>query len=30
MKGLGHFGMSENFGVFKKYLMPILKEISGS
>jgi len=30
MKGLGHFGMSENFGAFKKYLMPILKEIAGS
>ena len=28
MKGLGHFPMSENFAVFKKYLMPILEEIA--
>lgn len=28
MKGLGHFPMSENFEVFKRYLMPILEEIA--
>ena len=28
MKGLSHFGMSENPAVFKKYLMPILNEIA--
>ncbi len=28
MKGLGHFPMSENHEVFKKYLMPILNEIA--
>jgi pimeloyl-ACP methyl ester carboxylesterase len=28
MKGLGHFPMSENFEVFKRYLMPILDEIA--
>ena len=28
MKGLGHFGMCENFEVFKRYLMPILDEIA--
>ena len=27
LKGLGHFPMSENFEVFKRYLMPILNEI---
>jgi pimeloyl-ACP methyl ester carboxylesterase len=29
MKGLGHFGMSENYDVFKQYLTPILNEIAG-
>jgi len=29
MKGLGHFGMCEDFEAFKKYLMPILREIAG-
>lgn len=29
MKGLGHFGMSENYSVFKRYLMPVLDEIAG-
>ena len=28
MKGLGHFPMSEDFPVFKRYLMPILNEIA--
>lgn len=28
MKGLGHFPMSENHEVFKRYLMPILNEIA--
>lgn len=28
MDGLGHFGMSENYQLLKKYLMPILKEIA--
>lgn len=28
MKGLGHFGMCENFALFKSYLMPFLKEIA--
>lgn len=28
LKGLGHFGMSENYELFKKYLMPVLKEIA--
>ena len=28
MKGLGHFGMSEHYDVFKRYLLPILNEIA--
>jgi pimeloyl-ACP methyl ester carboxylesterase len=28
LKGLGHFGMSENYQVLRKYLLPILKEIA--
>lgn len=28
MKGMGHFGMCENYEGFKQYLMPILKEIA--
>jgi pimeloyl-ACP methyl ester carboxylesterase len=28
MKGLGHFAVSENPAVFKKYLMPVLDEIA--
>ena len=28
MKGIGHFAMSENYPVFKRYLMPVLDEIS--
>lgn len=28
MMGVGHFGMVENFEVFKKYLMPVLDEIA--
>jgi len=29
LKGLGHFAMCENYGLFKTYLMPVLKEIAG-
>ena len=29
MKGLGHFGMIENFNALKKHLMPVLDEIAG-
>ncbi len=29
MNGIGHFAMSENFEVFKRYLMPVLNEIAG-
>jgi pimeloyl-ACP methyl ester carboxylesterase len=28
MKGLGHFGMSENYPMLRKYLLPILNEIA--
>jgi hypothetical protein len=28
MKGMSHSGMAENPATFKKYLMPILDEIS--
>jgi pimeloyl-ACP methyl ester carboxylesterase len=29
LKGLGHFGMCENYPLFKQYLMPVLREIAG-
>ena len=29
LKGLGHFAMCEDYGLFKTYLMPVLKEIAG-
>ena len=28
MKGIGHFAMSENYPVFRQYLMPVLDEIA--
>lgn len=30
MKGLGHFPMSENYPLFKQYVMPVLDEIAAS
>jgi pimeloyl-ACP methyl ester carboxylesterase len=30
MKGIGHFAMSEDYEAFKRYLMPILREIARS
>jgi pimeloyl-ACP methyl ester carboxylesterase len=30
MEGLGHFGMCENYPVFKTYLMPFLREIANT
>jgi pimeloyl-ACP methyl ester carboxylesterase len=30
MKGLGHFPMSENPGLFKEYLLPVLEEIENA
>jgi hypothetical protein len=30
MQGLGHFPMSENYPLFKQYIMPVLDEIAAA
>jgi len=30
MKKLGHFAMEENYDIFKKYFVPVLRKIAGA